>query len=83
MLRVNCFSIDGFGAGPRQSLDGPVGVGATRLHEWMFATRTLREMYEPGGGETGVDDEFVRRGECWRLDLGQKHVRTSAGTLAG
>lgn len=64
MLRVNCFSvsIDGFGAGPSQSLDEPVGVGGTRLHEWMFATRTFREMYEPGGGETGVDDEFVRRG---------------------
>jgi hypothetical protein len=40
-LRVHNFaiSVDGYGAGPSQSLDNPLGVGASRLHEWVFATR--------------------------------------------
>ena len=43
-LKVHDYSIslDGYGAGPDQSVDNPLGVGGERLHEWMFATRTFR-----------------------------------------
>jgi len=42
-LRVNCFSvsIDGYGAGPGQNLDNPMGVGGMQLHEWVLPTRTF------------------------------------------
>jgi dihydrofolate reductase len=64
-LRVNCFSVslDGYGAGPRQSLENPLGVGGMTLHEWVFPTRTFQQMHGAGtGGTTGIDDEFVARG---------------------
>jgi dihydrofolate reductase len=60
-VRVACFtiSLDGFGAGPAQSVDNPLGVGGERLHEWMFRTPTGRAMLGEGGGEPGVDEDFV------------------------
>lgn len=64
-LRVNSFSIslDGYGAGPNQDLDNPLGVGGTALHEWAFATRTLQQtLFGSDGGTTGVDDDFAARG---------------------
>ena len=64
-LRVQCFSLslDGFGAGPGQDLDNPLGIGGMALHEWVFATRTFRQMHDGGeGGATGPDDDFVARG---------------------
>ena len=65
-LRVHNFaiSIDGYAAGPDQSLDHPLGMGGHRLHEWAFATRTARELSGLAGGqEGGVDEGFVARGE--------------------
>ena len=64
-LRVHAFaiSIDGFGAGPDQSLDSPLGVGGQAMHEWAFATQTFHRISgNEGGGTTGVDDQFVARG---------------------
>ncbi len=63
-LLVNSFSIsiDGYGAGPDQGLENPLGVGAESLHDWMVATRTFRQMYGNEGGTTGVNDEFTARG---------------------
>jgi dihydrofolate reductase len=63
-LRVCCFamSLDGYGAGPDQSLDNPLGVGGLALHEWAFATRTFRQMFGRDGGTTGIDDGFAVRG---------------------
>jgi dihydrofolate reductase len=63
-LRVHSFSIslDGFGAGPNQDLDNPLGVGGVALHQWAFATRTFQQMFGNGGGSTGVDDDFAARG---------------------
>src|SRR5512134_2666128 len=63
-LRVNSFSIsiDGYGAGPNQSLENPLGVGGESLHEWIVATRMFQQMSGNEGGTTGVDDEFVARG---------------------
>lgn len=62
-LKVQAFaiSIDGYGAGPRQSLDDPLGVGGESLHEWMFHTRAFKEMLGGQGGSTDVDDAFARR----------------------
>jgi dihydrofolate reductase len=54
-------SIDGYGAGPDQSLENPLGVGGTRLHEWFYPTRTFRRMLGGEGGSTGTDDDFARR----------------------
>ena len=63
-LRVHAFSIslDGYGAGPDQSLDNPLGVGGMGLHGWALATRTIRQMFGKEGGDTGIDDGFARRG---------------------
>jgi dihydrofolate reductase len=63
-LRVCSFSIslDGYGAGPEQSLDNPLGAGGMGLHQWAFATRTFRTMFGQEGGSTGTDDGFARRG---------------------
>ncbi len=62
-LRVESFSIsvDGYGAGSRQTIDEPLGVGGEQLHEWMFPTRTFQKM-SGNDGETGVDDDFAARG---------------------
>ena len=64
-LRVHAFSIslDGYGAGPSQSLDHPLGVGGLSLHDWFTKTRTFHRVMEDGEqGGTGVDDEFAARG---------------------
>jgi dihydrofolate reductase len=62
-LRVAAFSLslDGYGAGPDQSLEYPLGKGGEALHEWVFPTRTFKRMYGDGNGTTGVDDDFARR----------------------
>jgi dihydrofolate reductase len=63
-LRVHAFSIslDGYGAGPKQDRDDPLGVGGEALHEWVVATRTFRQLSGQAGGTTGVDDDFAARG---------------------
>ena len=63
-LRVSSFSvaIDGYGAGPEQSLENPLGKGGTGLHEWVVATRTFKRIVGEAGGSTGIDDEFAARG---------------------
>jgi dihydrofolate reductase len=63
-LRVNAFSIslDGYGAGPDQSLENPLGRGGTALHQWFFPTRTLqRTLFGKDEGTTGIDDDFAAR----------------------
>ncbi len=63
-LTVRSFSVsfDGYGAGPEQSLEHPLGVGGFDLHQWLFATRTFKTMVGQPGGETGVDNGFAERG---------------------
>jgi len=63
-LRVQSFSIslDGYGAGPGQDLENPLGVGGTGLHHWAFGTRTIQRIFGGEGGSTGVDDAFAARG---------------------
>ncbi len=63
-LRIHCFaiSLDGYGAGPNQSLENPLGVGGLALHQWAFATRTFQKMFGNSSGATGTDDSFMVRG---------------------
>jgi len=71
-LRVNAFgiSIDGYGAGPGQDLENPMGVGGMALHQWVFGTKTFQRMHgelagSPIGdavGREGADDDFAARG---------------------
>ncbi len=56
-------SLDGYAAGPRQTLADPLGVGGGRLHEWAFATRTWRQSHGLDGGEGGLDDEYIALGD--------------------
>src|SRR4029077_18756858 len=55
-------SIDGFGAGPHQDLENPLGIGGMALHDWVFPTRTFQTMHGHGSGTTGIDDDFAARG---------------------
>jgi Dihydrofolate reductase len=52
-------SLDGYSAGPDQSIDNPLGVGGPELMEWFFPTKTFIEMYGDGPGETGIDNDFA------------------------
>jgi len=64
-LRVHSFSVslDGFGAGPDQSREEPLGRGGESLHEWVFPTRTFQQMQRIAKpGTTGLDDDFAARG---------------------
>lgn len=62
-VRVDAFSVsvDGFGAGPDQSLDHPLGLGGENLHHWFYPTETFRTLFGQSAGEEGVDKDFARR----------------------
>lgn len=63
-LRVQSFalSIDGFGAGPNQDLEHPLGVSGPELMDWLFATRFWRKMHGQDGGESGLDNRIAEQG---------------------
>ena len=63
-LRVLGFSLslDGFGAGPGQSLEHPLGVRGEALMQWFFPTQAFQRMHGGGDGETGIDNDFAERG---------------------
>lgn len=65
-LRVHnlAMSLDGFAAGPHQSLDNPLGQGGERLHDWSFASRSWKAAHGLDGGDTGLDDDFIARGDA-------------------
>ena len=65
-LRVHniSVSIDGYAAGPNQSLEHPLGEGGPELHRWALATRTLRKMFGMDGGDEGVDDRIAAEGHA-------------------
>lgn len=62
-VRVAGFSVslDGFGAGPEQSLESPLGKRGPDLFQWFFPTKTFRAMRGQEGGSTDVDDQFAQR----------------------
>ncbi|MBV8656984.1 MAG: dihydrofolate reductase [Burkholderiales bacterium] len=56
-------SLDGYGAGPNQDLNNPLGIGGTELHQWLVPTRTFQQaLFGNDGGTTGLDDDFAARG---------------------
>jgi dihydrofolate reductase len=63
-ILVHSFSIslDGFGAGPAQDLEHPLGVGGERVFDWFFPTQTWQRMHGHQDGETGVDDDVAALG---------------------
>ena len=62
-VRVHNFtiSLDGYGAGPNQTLETPLGVGGESLHRWYIPTRTFHSMIGKSGGATGADDDMAAR----------------------
>jgi dihydrofolate reductase len=67
-LRFNMtMSLDGYVAGPGQSLENPLGEGGHGLHAWAFATRSFRAMHGMEGGEPGLDDEIAA---SWNANIG-------------
>ena len=62
-VRVESFtvSLDGYGAGPDQSVENPLGVGGEDLHDWVVSTRSWRQMHGKEGGAKGIDDDFAAR----------------------
>ena len=63
-LRVSSFavSMDGFGAGPTQGREHPLGRGGEALHAWAWPTRTMQRMFGKESGVAGPDDDFVASG---------------------
>lgn len=67
-------SLDGYGAGPDQDINNPLGIGGMELHQWLVATRTFqRTLFGKDGGTTGVDDDFAARSfrNVWACILGR------------
>jgi len=63
LVRSFGVSLDGFGAGPAQSVDHPLGVDGQDIMQWVFPTRVFQSMHGAGdGGETGVDNRIAEKG---------------------
>lgn len=61
VVRAFSISLDGYGAGPEQSLEDPLGKGGEELHRWFIDTPTFRAMTGKEGGKTGIDEDFASR----------------------
>ena len=61
VVRSFSISIDGYGAGPSQDLENPLGIGGLEMFDWVFHTRSWQRQHGSEDGETGVDDEIVAR----------------------
>lgn len=61
-VRSFAVSIDGYGAGPGQDLENPIGLRGVELMEWFFHTRVWRSMHGQEGGETGIDNDIAALG---------------------
>lgn len=55
-------SLDGYGAGPNQSMEAPLGEGGEELHEWLVGTRFFKQMVRSEGGTTGIDNDIAEQG---------------------
>ena len=65
-------SLDGFVAGPNQTLEEPLGKGGESLHDWVVGTKSFADAHGGEGGETGVDDE-----------IGAEHLANVGATIMG
>lgn len=61
VVRAFSISVDGYGAGPNQSLENPLGENGEKLHEWFFETDTFQKMVGQREGLKDVDNEFATR----------------------
>jgi dihydrofolate reductase len=62
LVRTFSISLDGYGAGPGQDLENPLGIGGPEMVDWFFHTCTFQQMHGGEDGETGIDDDFSARG---------------------
>jgi dihydrofolate reductase len=62
-VRIAAFSvsIDGYGAGPRQDLQNPLGVRGTELHNWFFHTDIFKKMHGEGDGAKSIDNDMAAK----------------------
>jgi dihydrofolate reductase len=77
-------SLDGFVAGPDQTLEQPLGAGGERLHEWAFAAFSWREQHGLEGGEQNADSEVVRESQdaTGAVVMGRRMFSGGAGSWA-
>ena len=78
LVRGFAISVDGYGAGPNQDLENPLGVNGPELMEWFFHTRVWPKMHGEADGETGIDNEIAELG--FRRDSARGF---SDGTFSG
>ncbi len=62
VVRSFTISLDGYGAGPTQTRETPLGVGGEELHDWLVNTRTFKRLQGQDGGDAGLDEDFAARG---------------------
>jgi len=74
-------SLDGFVAGPEQTLEEPLGRGGEQLHDWIVGLASWRERHGLEGGERNVDDEVAREtiGKAGAIIMGRKMFSGGAG----
>lgn len=74
-------SLDGFVAGPNQTLEQPLGEGGEQLHEWVLPLASWRERHGMSGGETGADDEVMKEsiGRAGAVVMGRRMFSSGAG----
>jgi dihydrofolate reductase len=77
-------SLDGFVAGPNQTLEEPLGEGGEQLHEWIIRLAGWREQHGLSGGETGPDDEVMREsiGTAGAFLMGRRMFSSGQGPWA-
>ena len=76
-------SLDGYGAGPNQSKETPLGEAGEELHEWLVGTRFFKQMGGREGGATGIDNDFAEHGMGIDLPrLGYGRIRCTSGEKA-
>jgi dihydrofolate reductase len=78
-------SLDGFVAGPSQSLEQPLGEGGERLHEWLVRLASFRERHGLSGGETNADTEIVEEslGATGAVVMGRRMFSGGEGSWEG
>ena len=62
LVRGFTISLDGYGAGPNQTREAPLGAGGEELHDWLVNTRTFKRYQRAEGGSTGIDEDFAALG---------------------
>jgi dihydrofolate reductase len=61
IVKAFSVSLDGYGAGPSQSLENPLGLRGQELHEWLFETKRFKKMIGQDGGAEGIDNDFAEK----------------------